>query len=78
MLVVDPNKRYSAQKIVDHPWLSKGKALELELPITKNMKEVMAKRKLKVGLIIFIILNIILYFYCLRNYIIIKKYFVLD
>ena len=51
MLVVDPTKRYTAQDVLAHPWISKCTASTVELPhFNDEMRRFNARRRFRAGI----------------------------
>lgn len=56
LLDIDPNKRYKADQICKHPWITGEKALTKDLSeVTEKLREFNARRKLRVMISISII-----------------------
>lgn len=50
LLVVDPSKRYDADKILAHPWIAGGKTPRKQLAnVATKIKEYKAKSEMKVS-----------------------------
>lgn len=59
LLTVDPNKRYTAKQVLDHPWISGSTASSkpLDGDYNKRLKMLQARRRLKKGVQMIIAIN---------------------
>jgi calcium/calmodulin-dependent protein kinase I len=58
LLVADPGKRYTADKILSHPWIAGGKTPRKQLSsVASKIKEYKAKSEMKVRLVLNLLEN---------------------